>query len=410
MSSKILVVDDEQDFLDSVRRGLTMAGFKNVDLEKDPRTAAALIERGEAYAIALLDITMPHIDGVELLELIKRHSPNTECIMVTALNEVKVAVECIKKGAYDYLLKPVSREDLVLRIKHALERKRLIELLDLKQKETCPELTKADAFRDIVTRSPTLLRILKEAELHAASDVPVLITGESGTGKELLAMAIHRASPRADMPFTPVNMGSLSDTLFDAEFFGHTKGAFSGAEKDRAGYLHHTNRGTLFLDEIGILPPTLQGKLLRVLQEGEFLKLGSSTPQKVDIRFIAATNHNLERLVSNGTFRNDLYYRLRGAWLHLPPLRERREDIPVLINRFLQEFQQKIGRDNHTCKVDLEERALEILLHYNYPGNVRELRALLQAAVNLAQGGTISIQHLPDHLTRLKLMPKSNPQ
>ena len=245
---------------------------------------------------------------------------------------------------------------------------------------------------------------MKEAELHAVSHVPVLITGESGTGKELLARAIHAASPRAEFPFTPINMASVTGNLFDAEFFGHTKGAFTGAEKDRMGYIEHTNKGTLFLDEIGSLPLELQGKLLRLLQEGEYIKLGTSKPQKADVRFIAATNTDLDRLMVKGMFRKDLYYRLKGAWLHLPPLRERTEDIPLLLTTFLEKF----GGVNVSTGID--EQAASILSNYDYPGNIRELRSILQSAVNLAQGKTISTKYLPNHLQERKAIAMRNSQ
>jgi len=396
MDYRIVAIDDEQDFLDSVKRGLITSGFKDVTLERDPQKAVSSFARGEHADLALIDITMPGMSGVEVLEAIKCVSPNTECIMVTASNEARVAVECLKKGAYDYLVKPVSREDLVLSVNRALERRRLLDILDLGKKKGVPRLEDPEAFRSITTRSLEMLRILKEAELHARSDVPVLITGESGTGKELLARAMHQASLRARFPFTPVNMASLNSNLFDAEFFGHTKGAFTGAAKERAGYLEHTNRGTLFLDEIGNLPFELQGKLLRVLQEGEYLKLGTSQPRRVDIRFITATNADLERLMEKGLFRKDLFYRLKGAWLNLPPLRERREDIPLLIDRFLEEFQSDRGRPG------VEEEAMSVLMDYDYPGNIRELRAIIQSAINLAQSRHISIRLLPDGLRNQK--------
>jgi transcriptional regulator with PAS, ATPase and Fis domain len=232
-------------------------------------------------------------------------------------------------------------------------------------------------------------RLLKEAELHAGSDVPILITGESGTGKELLARAIHAVSPRTRYPFMPVNMAAVSAGLFEAEFFGHTRGAFTGAEKERAGYLKFANHGTLFLDEIGNLPQEMQGKLLRVLQDGEYTQVGSSLSQKVDVRIVAATNENLEALISERMFRKDLYYRIRGGWLHLPPLRERPEDIPLLATRFLEEFCPPTLR----CRID--EEALGLLQQYQYPGNIRELRSVIQSAVNLAQGGAITSGLLP---------------
>lgn len=392
MGSRIIVVDDEQDFLESVERGLFAAGFREVSLEIKSMEAAALFERGEVFDIALIDITMPGMNGVELLELIKSHSPGTECIMVTAMNEASLAVECIRKGAYDYIVKPVSRDDLLLRIRQAQERKRLLDLLDIAKRETLPDLANIEAFGHIITRSPAVFKVLKEAELHAASDVPVLITGESGTGKELLAKAIHLASPRSAHTFTAVNMASLTSSLFDSEFFGYTKGAFTGAERERAGHLEHTNRGTMFLDEIGTLPRELQGKLLRVLQEGEFLKLGTSTARKVDVRFVAATNEDLEHSVKKGMFRKDLYYRLKGAWLQLPPLRQRKEDIPLLAGKFMAES----CSGSHGSSID--EAALSSLMGYDFPGNIRELKSIIRAALNLAQGSPLSPRFLPDHL------------
>jgi DNA-binding NtrC family response regulator len=392
MSNAILVVDDEKDFLESVKRGLVISGFKDLTLLDDPLEAARLVEGGRMFDVALLDITMPGTSGLELLERIKTVSPATECIMVTAVGDVGVAVQCMKKGAYDYLMKPVLQEDLVLRVKRALEKKHLMDIIDLKSALSHPALNNAEPFHDICTASNSVLRTLKEAELHAASDLPILITGESGTGKELLAQAIHKASLRAKLPFVAINMASMSETLFEAEFFGHTKGAFTGADRERAGYLENADRGTLFLDEIGNLPSTLQAKLLRTLQEGEFMKIGSSKPHKVDIRFIAATNQELPRLMAKGQFRKDLFYRLRGAWLHLPPLRERREDIRLLIDRFMSELEP--GRRPKA----FEEEAVHALTGYEYPGNIRELRSIVHAAANLAQGGTISISSLPEYL------------
>ena len=285
-----IVIDDERDFLESVRRGLITAGIKNVRIEADPQKAAAAFKQGQQFDIALIDITMPEMDGIGLLEIIKNNSPATECIMVTAVDEARTAIQCLKKGAYDYLVKPISKEDLVSSVNRASERKRLIEILDLGKRRTLPKLVNKKAFSSIVTKSNAVLRVLKEAELHAASDIPILITGETGTGKELLSGAIHAASYRAGSVFTPVNMESLNASIFDAQFFGHTRGAFTCADKDRSGYLESSNHGTLFLDEIGNLPSELQGKLLRVLQDGEFIKIGTSTPRKVDVRFIAATN------------------------------------------------------------------------------------------------------------------------
>ena len=237
MDNSIIVVDDEQDFLESVRRGLITSGIKNVRIEADPLKAASTFNKGEVFDIALIDITMPDMSGIELLEAIKTNSPTTECIMITAVDEARTAIQCLKKGAYDYLVKPISKEDLVSSVNRAFERKRLIEILDLGKRRTLPKLVNKKAFSPIITRSNAVLRVLKEAELHAASGIPILITGETGTGKELLSRAIHAASSRAGSVFTPVNMESLNPNMFDAQFFGHSRGAFTGAEKDRSGYL-----------------------------------------------------------------------------------------------------------------------------------------------------------------------------
>ena len=407
MTGNIIIIDDDIDFLEILKIKLTEIGYKNILLEDDPEKAALIFEQDKIFDIALIDMTMPGMDGIKLLEIIKNTSPNTECIMVTAVNEARTAVECLKKGAYDYLVKPVSKDDLLLTINRSMERKRLLDILDIEKKKTLPKLINVKAFKPVITRSHNVLKILKEAELHAVSDVPVLITGESGTGKELLARAIHAVSARSKFPFTPINMASMTGNLFDAEFFGHTKGAFTGADKNRSGYLEYTNHGTLFLDEIGTLSPELQGKLLRVLQSGEYIKLGNSAQQKADIRFIAATNEDLDILMDNNMFRKDLYYRLRGGWLHLPPLRERKDDIPLLINKFLKEFSGNSGG----CFV--KEQAMSLLMDYDYPGNIRELKAIIQSAVNLApvnpaQGKIITEHFLPGQM-RIKKIKKTIP-
>lgn len=393
MNSDVVVVDDDRDYLEVLGRKLAEIGFNRVRLEDSSVKLAEEVKKGRSFDLALIDMTMPEVDGMALLETIKANSPSTECIMVTAINEARIAVECLNKGAYDYLVKPVATEDLALSIKRTLERKRLLDLLDLEKRDDLPTLENEVPFRPIVTQSKKVLRILKEAELHASSLVPVLITGESGTGKELLARAIHGASPRAQHPFTPINMASLTSSLFEAEFFGHTRGAFTGAETGRVGYLEYTNKGTLFLDEIGDLPLPLQGKLLRVLQDGEFSKLGSSSRQRVDLRFIAATNENLEQMMAKKRFRKDLYYRIRGGWLHLPPLRERPEDIFLLSRKFLEKYYD-VNHDGF-----IEKSALDQLMRYPYPGNIRELKSILQSAVNLARGEPIRGAHLPSHLS-----------
>lgn len=393
MQSRILLIDDEQDFLESLERGLLISGFRNIRTENDPRRAAALIQQGEPVDIAIIDITMPGMTGIELLDLIRSCSPATECIMVTAADEASLAVSCIKKGAFDYRIKPLNLEELLIVIFKALERKNFLEIQRLGKQKKIPDLVYPQAFAAIVTQSEKMLQIMKEAELHAASKVPVLITGETGTGKELLARAIHNASSRAAKTFTPINMSAMNASLFEAEFYGHTKGAFTGAVQDRKGYLETTSGGTLFLDEIGSLPLDLQGKLLRVLQEGEYFKLGISRPMGVDVRFVAATNAELDKLQDQGLFRKDLFYRLCGAWLDLPPLREREGDLALLVEEFLRESDSDHGSS------DLEEPTWAMLEAYDYPGNIRELKSIIQYAASLAKGSSISIHHLPAYVT-----------
>jgi DNA-binding NtrC family response regulator len=396
MGSRIIVVDDDRDYLELTRDRLIAGGFQRVDLNDNPLQAAAHFVSQSVYDLALIDIGMPEMDGQALLEVIRQNSPGTECIMVTAFNDARTAVNCLRQGAYDYLVKPVSDDDLLFAVRRALEHKRLLDIIHIEKSAHPPTFSHPSAFQAIVTRSNVVLRVLKEAELHAASDVPILITGESGTGKELLAKAIHAASPRSAHLFLPVNMAALSGELFEAEFFGHTKGAFTGADRERDGHLKYCGHGTLFLDEVGNLPLSMQGKLLRVLQDGEFTPVGSSIRQKANCRFVAATNEDLDHLIQMGRFRKDLFYRIRGSWVHLPALRERPEDIPVLIEHFLQE-----AGGSQAIPL-LDEAAMAALLAYDFPGNIRELKSIIRSALNLAQGRAISLECLPENLRRRK--------
>ncbi len=383
MKTSILIVDDETTFLDSVERMLRLEGYEDVTPVSDPTRVEGLLAE-HSFDAAFLDITMPEMDGIDVLKVIKEHAPQCECVMITANESVPLVIKAIKAGAYDYLVKPITPDQMKHALDRALERKRLIESLRLRTSRAARRvLDHPEAFRDIVTGDRQMLGLLHEAELHAASEIPVLITGETGVGKELLTRAIHRSSRRADGPFVPVNMLALSPTLFESEFFGHVKGAFTGADRNKTGYLGKAAGGTLFLDEIGDLSMEIQGKLLRILQEGEFSPVGDTRAVRSDVRIVAATNQDLEKLVQNRAFRKDLFYRLQFAHLQIPPLRDRAGDIPLLADRFLTGGASAI--------TDESWRTLEA---HGWPGNVRELKGVLEAATNLAAGGEVKPEHL----------------
>ncbi len=386
MQTSILIVDDETAFLDSVVRMLRIEGYEQITPMSDPTKVPDLFEE-QAFDIAFLDITMPEMDGLDLLKVIKERSPETECVMITANESIPMVIKAIKRGAYDYLVKPISPDQLNHALNRALERRRLMESLLLRSSRAVKKtLDNPDAFREIVTGDKNILRLLHEAELHAGSNIPILVTGDTGVGKELMARAIHMASRRASGPFVPVNMLALSPTLFESEFFGHVKGAFTGADKDKVGYLGKAHSGTLFLDEIGDLSLEIQGKLLRILQEGEYTPVGDTRSVRADVRFVAATNQDLEKQVQQRKFRKDLFYRLQFAHLRLPPLCDRSDDVTLLAERFLPE--------SAGGAASITDDSWEVLQSHNWPGNVRELKGVLEAAANLARGGDIKPEHL----------------
>ena len=385
MIPSVLIVDDEQAFLHSVERKLRLEGYQDLASTPDPEEALRLV-RERSFDVALLDITMPGMDGLVLLEQLKELSPQTECIMITALEDIPSVIRAVKLGAFDYLVKPLRPDQMLLALERALERKRMLQVLLLRGEQAVEAtLDNPAAFAEIITCNENMLRLLREAELHSGSEIPVLITGETGVGKELLAASIHRASMRSKGPFVAVNMLSLSPTLFESEFFGHARGSFTGANHDKQGYLSRARGGTLFLDEIGDLPLEIQGKLLRILQEREFTPVGKTRPERADTRFVAATNQDLEALVEKGDFRKDLYYRLRFACLDLPPLRRRKDDIRLLSAHFLQ---------GASAGASLSEAASAALVGHDWPGNIRELKGVIEAACNLAKRGEL----LPEHL------------
>ncbi len=400
MSTRILIVDDEQAFLNSVSRVLRLQGYTDVVTVENPTKVQDLLGQ-QSFDVAFLDITMPQLDGLDLLEVIKEQSPQTECIMITANESIPSVIRAIKLGAYDYLLKPIKPDQLIHSLERALERRRLYDMLLLHASDSADQtLENPEAFSSVITCDERMLHLLREAELHARSDIPVLITGETGVGKELMAQAIGKASRRNSGPFVAVNMLALNASLFESEFFGHAKGSFTGAISDKVGYLGKAKGGTLFLDEIGDLSLEIQGKLLRILQEGEYTPVGKTRTEKADVRFVAATNENLEKRVQQRKFRKDLFYRLRFANLHIPPLRERKDDIRLLAAHFLQ----GAGLAGNS----LEEKAEARLVGHDWPGNVRELKGVLEAAANLAENGNISPKHLNlPHRTTMVEAPAS---
>lgn len=367
-------------------------GFNVVHTQADPRQAVALFESQTPFDIALINVSMPHSAGLELLDIIKKTSPTTECIVIAAFEDMPNVVQCLRQGAYGYIIKPFTEDTLMAVIQRASERKRLLDVLQVDRSNHPPALTNSSAFKNIVTCSAGLLRVLKTAELHAAGGAPILITGESGTGKKLLAKAIHDASPRAGQPFLAVDMAALGPEQIEEDFCGQAKKASAGTVGQGEGHLRHCHHGTLCLDNIGTLPIAMQGKLIRIMQTGEMSRAETSVRQKVDVRFVAATSEDLEAMISAGRFRQDLFCRFRGSWLRLPPLRARPEDIPLLSDHFLK----RCGMPGKEWR--LEAPAIDALLAYDFPGNVNELQAVIRQATERARGRVISADCLPDHV------------
>jgi two-component system response regulator AtoC len=376
---RILVVDDEEVARRSVRRLLQRRGYDDVDLCADGREAIAAIRAG-GYDIVLLDLLMPGMDGLEVLAAAKPQAPDTEFILVTAVDEVANAVRAVRLGAYDYLVKPVDNERLVLSLERAVEHRGL--RAGLARPDGCGgrPLEISTAFANFITASPRMREILAYADIMARSGLTILITGESGTGKELLAQGIHRAAAASPGPLVAVNVAAIPTSLFESQFFGHIKGSFTGAVADQAGFFEQAGNGSLFLDEIGELPFAQQAKLLRAIEEKRVTRIGSSRSIPFRAQLISATNQDLETACREGCFRPDLLYRLKGAHIHLPPLRERREDIPLLMRHFWQEACERHGRSGLAPPAPFVEN----LLRQDIPGNVRELRHTVEQAVLLA--------------------------
>ncbi|HEX7151961.1 MAG TPA: sigma-54 dependent transcriptional regulator [Thermoanaerobaculia bacterium] len=377
----ILVVDDEEAVLNGVRRTLRAEGFDNVLMCRDPRDVEPLLEN-ETVALILLDLMMPHISGQELLRRIAASHPEIPVIIVTAEQDVRTAVECMKSGAYDYLLKPAGAAELMAVIGRALEHRELREEnARLRTKLLQQELAQPEQFDAIITVDPAMLGLFAYLEVIAGGSNPVLISGETGTGKELFARAVHNLSGRRG-PFVAVNVAGLDDTMFSDTLFGHKPGAFTGATGTRKGMIETAGRGTLFLDEIGDLSEASQVKLLRVLQEREYQTLGDDGSKRLEARIVAATHQDPAKL------RRDLYFRLRAYHVRIPPLRERTGDLPSLVNHFVREASQDLGRKPPV----VPERLYRLLSRYEFPGNVRELRALVFDAVARHTSGPLPVE------------------
>lgn len=391
-SISILVVDDEKNILNMVGICMQTLGVE-VTLCSRPQEVLQLFH-SKHFDIAFVDLKMTPLDGIEILQEIKRLSPSTTVVIMTAHGTIDSAVAAMKQGAYDYLQKPFNFDELKLFAEKVIEHHTLKrEVVELRE-----QLSLLRPTGNIITRNRRMLEQLELAARVADSNLSVLLEGESGTGKELFAHYIHLKSGRAEKPFVKVNCAAIPEQLLESELFGHTKGAFTGAVRDREGRFEMANGGTIFLDEIGELSPMIQSKLLRVLQSKEFERIGENTTRKVDVRVISATNRTIEEALKENTFREDLFFRLNGVRIKLPPLRERPDDIPLLIQHFIEKFAQ--GRS-----ITLSPEADRVLRLYRWPGNVRELENVIERAVVLAGNGTISLQHLPEEIRTAEESP-----
>jgi two-component system, NtrC family, response regulator AlgB len=383
---RVLVVDDEPNILKTMGVCFNAVGYQT-QLFSKPQEALEILHK-EKFDLAFVDLKMAPIDGMELLAEIKKFSPDTTVIIVTAHGSIDTAIEAVKRGAYHYLQKPFDFKELQLFAQKAWEH----NLLTKEIRELRSQLSLTQGTGEIITRNREMLAQIDLAARVADSLISVLIEGESGTGKELFAHFIHEKSARAQAAFVKVNCAAIPEQLLESELFGHVRGAFTGAVKDRQGRFELANGGSIFLDEIADLSPGLQGKLLRVLQSKEFERLGESVSQKVDVRVIAATNRNLEEAMKEGAFREDLFYRLNAVRLKLVPLRERPEDIPLLIQHFLQRYAKGTA-------ADLTPDAMKALRSYRWSGNVRELEHVIERSVLLAQNNVIELSHLPEEVS-----------
>jgi DNA-binding NtrC family response regulator len=392
---RILVIDDETDIRESLQALLELEGF-SVQLAESGEEGLKRFETG-IYDLVLLDLMMPGRSGLEVLDDIRARDKETPVFLITAYGSVEVAVNALKSGANDYFSKPWDNEKLLIEIERQIARTRL----EQENRELRRALKQRYAFPNIVGKSERMLRVLDLVSQVAPSRTTILITGETGTGKEQIAKAIHANSPRADRAWVGVNSGSLPPELLESTLFGHVKGAFTGAVANRKGYFEIANHGTIFFDEIGTLTPEIQNRLLRVIQEREFMPVGSAETVHVDVRIVAATNADLKKLVDEGKFREDLYYRLNVINIQLPPLRDRKEDIPLLVEHFFNVYcreNEKFLDPRGSSVLRFEPEAMHVLMDYTWPGNVRELENAVERAVVLATSPVTPTSVLPEHI------------
>ena len=387
---RILVVDDDNNLRWVIQTQLEQMGYA-VATAADGVTALEAMEK-QPPALVLTDLKMPGMSGMELLERIRRDYPEIPVLIMTAFGTIQSAVQAMRAGAYDYLTKPIDYDELAMSVSRVLEHFRLVEEV----RTLRASLDRKYGFENIIGHSEALLSLLDTAARAAQSNSTILIHAETGTGKELLARAIHFNSRRRDKPFVTINCGAIPRDLLESELFGHVKGSFTGAMANKAGKVELADRGTLFLDEIGEMPGELQVKLLRLMQQGELEKVGATSPVKVDVRFVAATHRNLRAMIEDGTFREDLYYRLAVIPLELPPLRDRAEDIPELVQHFFLKTKEAQDRPDLVLPASLLPRFQE----YRWPGNVRELENVIERITVLARGDEITLADLPDFLRR----------
>ena len=386
---RILVVDDEPGMLEVCEETLSELPNVEIETESDSRKAADRLSRN-GFDLLLTDVRMPGVDGIDLLRLAREKDPNLPVLILTAYPSVETAVESMKLGAADYIIKPFNTDDLLETVRRLIEEQQLRDENRLLRRQ----IERSFAFGEMLGRSATMQKIFETIERVAEAGVDVLVLGETGTGKELVARSLHQRSPRAEKRFVPVDCGAIPKELMESEFFGHEKGAFTGAQSRSLGLLEYANQGTIFLDEIGHLSPGLQAKLLRALQERSIRRLGSNRQIDIDVRVVAATSLDLDAEVKAGRFRLDLYYRINVARIDLPPLRERDGDIPLLATSLLTSFASEMGRG----EVELSSEALEVLSAYSWPGNVRELQNVLKRTLAMVRHNTILPEDLPDHV------------